>query len=45
MKRLHGHGFILGGHDRHLYSPLPGIHNETALYWYLFLDKKGLQGQ
>lgn len=33
------YGFMLGGHDRYLYSELPDQRRpETALYWYLFFD-------
>jgi streptothricin acetyltransferase len=32
------YGFVLGGHDRHLYTALRTGREEIALFWYLFLD-------
>jgi streptothricin acetyltransferase len=39
------HGFVLGGHDRHLYTvlndgPIANGREEIALFWYLFLDER-----
>lgn len=35
------YGFRLGGFDRLLYVAIEGVETETALFWYLFLDRSG----